>query len=86
MSDEKKYQSLLKQMEAFRIPDKVTDAQAGNKWLRRYHNTMMDVATYIRDKNPQYRSLLRKAESIERKWDIEGKYTRGSKGEADARK
>lgn len=86
MSDERRYQTLLKKMEAFRVPDKVTDEQAGNKWLRRYHNVMTDVATYIRDKNPQYKSLLRKAEAIERKWDMEGKYTRGSKEEANARK
>jgi len=86
MSEEQQYNSLLKKMEAFRIPDKITDAQAKNKWVRRYHNTMMDIATYIRDKNPKYKSLLRKAEAIERKWDMEGKYTRGSKEEADARK
>ena len=86
MSEERQYQTLLKKMEAFRVPDKVTDEQAGNKWLRRYHNVMMDAATYIRNKNPQYKSLLRKAEAIERKWDMEGKYTRGSKEEADASK
>ena len=86
MSEEKKYQTLLKKMEAFRIPDKVTDEQAKSKWLRRYHNTMMDIATYIRDRNPQYKSLLRKAEAIERKWDMEGKYTRGSIGEANGSK
>ena len=39
-----------------------------------------------RDKNPQYKSLLRKAEKIERKWDMEGKYTADRGQEANARK
>ena len=77
MSEEKQYDTLLKQMSAFDIPDKVTDEDQPNKWLRRYHNVMMDVATYIRDRNPQYKSLLSRAKRIERKWDMEGKYING---------
>ena len=79
MSEEKQYETLLKRMSAFDIPDKVTDEQQPNKWLRRYHNTMMDIAKYIRDKNPQYKSLLSRAKRIEKKWDMEGKYINGTK-------
>ena len=79
MSEEKQYDTLLKRMSAFDIPDKVTDEQQPNKWLRRYHNTMMDIAKYIRNKNPQYKSLLSRAKRIEKKWDMEGKYINGKK-------
>jgi hypothetical protein len=77
---ERKYDSLLNQMKAFDIPSKVTDEEAqGRKWLRRYHNIMMDVASYIRSKDPKYKSLLSQAKKIERKWNMEGKYTIGGR-------
>mgnify|MGYP000892137209 FL=1 len=76
---ERKYDSLLNQMKAFEIPTKVTDEEAQNKWLRRYHNVMVDVASYIRSKDPKYKSLLSQAKKIERRWNLEGKYTRGGK-------
>ncbi len=76
---ERKYDSLLNQMKAFEIPTKVTDEEAQNKWLRRYHNVMVDVASYIRGKDPKYKSLLSQAKKIERRWNLEGKYTRGGK-------
>ena len=76
---ERKYDSLLNQMKAFEIPTKVTHEEAQNKWLRRYHNVMVDVASYIRSKDPKYKSLLSQAKKIERRWNLEGKYTRGGK-------
>lgn len=76
---ERKYDSLLNQMKAFEIPDKVTKDTAPNKWLRSYHNIMMDVASYIRSKDPKYKSLLSQAKKIERKWNMEGKYTIGGR-------
>jgi len=47
------------------------------KWLRRYHNVMVDVRLYIRSKDPKYKSLLTQAKQIEKKWDMEGKYIKG---------
>ena len=75
---ERRYDSLINQMRAFNIPSKVTDEEAqGRKWLRRYHNVMVDVASYIRSKDPKYKSLLSQAKQIEKKWDMEGKYIKG---------
>jgi len=41
---------------------------------RRYINVTGNAVKYIRDKHPRYKSLLKQLESIEAKWDKEGKH------------
>ena len=41
---------------------------------RRYVNKTRKAVEYFRDRHPKYKSLLKQLESIEAKWDKEGKH------------
>ena len=76
---EQRYDRLSKQMAGFEemVPDVVRDepdASTSDKMKRRYVNKTRKAVEYFRDRHPKYKSLLKQLESIEAKWDKEGKH------------
>ena len=76
---EQRYDRLSKQMAEFEemVPDVVRDepdASTSDKMKRRYVNKTRKAVEYFRDWHPKYKSLLKQLESIEAKWDKEGKH------------
>jgi len=76
---EQRYDRLSKQMAEFEemVPDVVRDepdASTSDKMKRRYVNKTRKAVEYFRDRHPKYKSLLKQLESIEAKWDKEGKH------------
>jgi len=76
---EQRYDRLSKEMAKFEemVPDVVRDepdASRSDKMKRRYVNKTRKAVEYFRDRHPKYKSLLRQLESIEAKWDKEGKH------------
>ena len=76
---EQRYDRLSKEMAKFEemVPDVVRDepdASTSNKMKRRYVNKTRKAVEYFRDRHPKYKSLLKQLESIEAKWDKEGKH------------
>jgi type I site-specific restriction-modification system R (restriction) subunit len=76
---EQRYDRLSKEMAKFEemVPDVVRDepdASSSDKMKRRYVNKTRKAVEYFRDRHPKYKSLLKQLESIEAKWDKEGKH------------
>lgn len=76
---EQRYDRLSKEMAEFEemVPDVVRDepdASSSDKMKRRYVNKTRKAVEYFRDRHPKYKSLLKQLESIETKWDKEGKH------------
>ena len=76
---EQRYDRLSKEMAKFEemVPDVVRDepdAFRSDKMKRRYVNKTRKAVEYFRDRHPKYKSLLKQLESIEAKWDKEGKH------------
>jgi len=76
---EQRYDRLSKEMAKFEemVPDVIRDepdASRSDKMKRRYVNKTRKAVEYFRDRHPKYKSLLRQLESIEAKWDKEGKH------------
>jgi hypothetical protein len=76
---EQRYDRLSKEMAKFEemVPDVVRDepdASTSDKMKRRYVNKTRKAVEYFRDRHPKYKSLLKQLESIEAKWDKEGKH------------
>ena len=76
---EQRYDRLSKEMAKFEemVPDVVRDepdASRSDKMKRRYVNKTRKAVEYFRDRHPKYKSLLKQLESIEAKWDKEGKH------------
>ena len=76
---EQRYDRLSKEMAKFEemVPDVVrdeSDASRSDKMKRRYVNKTRKAVEYFRDRHPKYKSLLKQLESIEAKWDKEGKH------------
>ena len=76
---EQRYDRLSKEMAKFEemVPDverDEPDSSMSDKMKRRYVNVTGNAVKYIRDKHPKYKSLLKKLQSIEAKWDKEGKH------------
>ena len=76
---EQRYDRLSKQMAEFEemVPDVVRDepdASTSDKMKRRYVNKTRKAVEDFRDRHPKYKSLLKQLESIEDKWDKEGKH------------
>lgn len=76
---EQRYDRLSKEMAKFEemVPDVVRDepdASRSDKMKRRYVNKTRKAVEYFRDRHPRYKSLLKQLESIEAKWDKEGKH------------
>jgi len=76
---EQRYDRLSKEMAEFEemVPDVARDepdASTSDKMKRRYVNKTRKAVEYFRDKHPKYKSLLKQLESIEAKWDKEGKH------------
>jgi len=76
---EQRYDRLSKEMAKFEemVPDVARDepdASRSDKMKRRYVNKTRKAVEYFRDRHPKYKSLLKQLESIEAKWDKEGKH------------
>ena len=76
---EQRYDRLSKEMAEFEemVPDVARDepdASTSDKMKRRYVNKTRKAVEYFRDRHPKYKSLLKQLESIEAKWDKEGKH------------
>jgi len=76
---EQRYDRLSKEMAKFEemVPDVVRDepdASRSDKMKRRYVNKTRKAVEYFRNRHPKYKSLLKQLESIEAKWDKEGKH------------
>jgi len=76
---EQRYDRLSKEMAEFEemVPDVARDepdASSSDKMKRRYVNKTRKAVEYFRDRHPKYKSLLKQLESIETKWDEEGKH------------
>lgn len=76
---EQRYDRLSKEMAKFEemVPDverDEPDAPMSDKMKRRYVNKTRKAVEYFRDRHPKYKSLLKQLESIEAKWDKEGKH------------
>ena len=76
---EQRYDRLSKEMTKFEemVPDVVRDepdASKSDKMKRRYVNKTRKAVEYFRNRHPRYKSLLKQLESIEAKWDKEGKH------------
>jgi len=76
---EQRYDRLSKEMAKFEemVPDVVRDepdASTSDKMKRRYVNKTRKAVEYFRNRHPKYKSLLKQLESIEAKWDKEGKH------------
>ena len=76
---EQRYDRLSKEMAKFEemVLDVVRDepdASRSDKMKRRYVNKTRKAVEYFRDRHPKYKSLLKQLESIEAKWDKEGKH------------
>lgn len=76
---EQRYDRLSKEMAKFEemVPNVVRDepdASTSDKMKRRYVNKTRKAVEYFRDRHPKYKSLLKQLESIEAKWDKEGKH------------
>jgi hypothetical protein len=76
---EQRYDRLSKEMAKFEemVPDVVRDepdASTSDKMRRRYVNKTRKAVEYFRNRHPRYKSLLKQLESIEAKWDKEGKH------------
>ena len=76
---EQRYERLSKEMAKFEemVPDvkrDEPDASMSDKMKRRYVNKTRKAVEYFRDRHPKYKSLLKQLESIESKWDKEGKH------------
>ena len=76
---ERRYDRLSKEMAKFEemVPDVVRDepdASKSDKMKRRYVNKTRKAVEYFRNRHPRYKSLLKQLESIEAKWDKEGKH------------
>jgi hypothetical protein len=76
---EQRYDRLSKEMAKFEemVPDVVRDepdASSSDKMKRRYVNKTRKAVEYFRNRHPRYKSLLKQLESIEAKWDKEGKH------------
>jgi hypothetical protein len=76
---EQRYDRLSKEMAKFEemVPDVARDepdASTSDKMKRRYVNKTRKAVEYFRDRHPKYKSLLKQLESIEAKWDKEGKH------------
>ena len=76
---EQRYDRLSKEMAKFEemVPDVARDepdASSSDKMKRRYVNKTRKAVEYFRDRHPKYKSLLKQLESIEAKWDKEGKH------------
>ena len=76
---EQRYDRLSKEMAKFEemVPDVVRDepdASKSDKMKRRYVNKTRKAVEYFRDRHPKYKSLLKQLQSIEAKWDKEGKH------------
>ena len=76
---EQRYDRLSKEMAKFEemVPDVARDepdASKSDKMKRRYVNKTRKAVEYFRDRHPKYKSLLKQLESIEAKWDKEGKH------------
>ena len=76
---EQRYDRLSKEMAKFEemVPDIARDepdASTSDKMKRRYVNKTRKAVEYFRDRHPKYKSLLKQLESIEAKWDKEGKH------------
>ena len=76
---EQRYDRLSKEMAKFEemVPDVVRDepdASKSDKMKRRYVNKTRKAVEYCRNRHPRYKSLLKQLESIEAKWDKEGKH------------
>jgi type I site-specific restriction-modification system R (restriction) subunit len=76
---EQRYDRLSKEMAEFEemVPDVARDepdASSSDKMKRRYVNKTRKAVEYFRDRHPKYKSLLKQLESIEAKWDKEGKH------------
>ena len=76
---EQRYDRLSKEMAKFEemVPDvkrDEPDASMSDKMKRRYVNKTRKAVEYFRDRHPKYKSLLKQLESIESKWDKEGKH------------
>jgi type I site-specific restriction-modification system R (restriction) subunit len=76
---EQRYDRLSKEMAEFEemVPDVARDepdASSSDKMKRRYVNKTRKAVEYFRDRHPKYKSLLKQLESIETKWDKEGKH------------
>jgi len=76
---EQRYDRLSKEMAKFEemVPDVVRDepdTSRSDKMKRRYVNKTRKAVEYFRDRHPKYKSLLKQLESIEAKWDKEGKH------------
>ena len=76
---EQRYDRLSKEMAKFEemVPDVVRDepdASTSDKMKRRYVNKTRKAVEYFRNRHPRYKSLLKQLESIEAKWDKEGKH------------
>ena len=76
---EQRYDRLSKEMAKFEemVPDVVRDepdASSSDKMKRRYVNKTRKAVEYFRDRHPKYKSLLKQLQSIEAKWDKEGKH------------
>ena len=76
---EQRYDRLSKEMAEFEemVPDVARDepdASSSDKMKRRYVNKTRKAVEYFRDRHPKYKSLLKQLESIEAKWDKEGRH------------
>lgn len=76
---EQRYDRLSKEMAKFEemVPDVVRDepdASRSDKMKRRYVNKTRKAVEYFRNRHPRYKSLLKQLESIEAKWDKEGRH------------
>ena len=76
---EQRYDRLSKEMAKFEemVPDVARDepdASSSDKMKRRYVNKTRKAVEYFRNRHPKYKSLLKQLESIEAKWDKEGKH------------
>jgi len=76
---EQRYDRLSKEMAKFEemVLDVVRDepdASKSDKMKRRYVNKTRKAVEYFRNRHPRYKSLLKQLESIEAKWDKEGKH------------
>ena len=76
---EQRYDRLSKEMAKFEemVPDVIRDepdASRSDKMKRRYVNKTRKAVEYFRNRHPKYKSLLKQLESIEAKWDKEGKH------------
>ena len=56
------------------VPLNTASASSSDKMKRRYVNKTRKAVEYFRDRHPKYKSLLKQLESIEAKWDKEGKH------------